>query len=206
MVTVISERGYFGDRREYCVCPSDYMGSQCECNFQPTPRPTFYPTTPPPSIPPTGFPTLPPINECPDCNNAGDCVMYANGKTGCRCQPKMTGINCEIPTDTVVSYGDGDERNDLVLFYYATSGPNWINDTNWLSPNVDKCSWHGIECDDDDNVAGIALSQNDLLGGGNNIWYSLKGLLHLKHIDFSENMLSGSLPPFLSELKLLDLR
>ena len=38
------------------------------------------------------------------------------------------------------------DRKVLVAFYEATDGPNWANNTNWLS-DAPVCYWHGVTAD-----------------------------------------------------------
>jgi hypothetical protein len=39
------------------------------------------------------------------------------------------------------------ERYTAVLFYFATQGDAWTNQTGWLSESP-TCSWSGLECND----------------------------------------------------------
>jgi len=51
----------------------------------------------------------------------------------------------------------------LEAFYFALSGPDWINNMGWTE-NDAFCSWYGIECDTAGNIVGIDLAANNLVG------------------------------------------
>ncbi len=193
------------DVNEFCVCPPGFMGTQCDQLFQPTPPPSMTTSFPTPF--PSDNSIVPPAVVCPICNvdGAGECVSYGNGKAGCRCDDGVTGKNCNVTVESLMSYDIEDDRTQLKAFYLTTSGQNWVNATNWLS-NSDKCSWFGVSCNNDGNIVSIILPQNDLLGGGNTAWFSLNNLIHLRELDLSGNLLSGTVPPLLSHLESLDLR
>ncbi|MCY3929374.1 MAG: hypothetical protein OXG81_13995 [Acidobacteria bacterium] len=83
------------------------------------------------------------------------------------------------------------ERAALAALYEATSGPNWIDDTNWLTDRpLDE--WHGVTTDESGNVVRLDLSGNFLVG---RIPPELGGLGHLQRLDLSSNvLLQGRLP------------
>ncbi|MYE70082.1 MAG: hypothetical protein F4237_08550, partial [Gemmatimonadetes bacterium] len=56
-----------------------------------------------------------------------------------------------------------DERAALEAFYHATNGPNWNNQTNWLSDKP-LGQWYGVETDDGGNVVGLNFNKNGLRG------------------------------------------
>ena len=55
------------------------------------------------------------------------------------------------------------ERVALITLYNAAGGPNWTNNTNWLSEDS-LGTWHGITVDDDGRVTRIELANNQLSG------------------------------------------
>ena len=55
------------------------------------------------------------------------------------------------------------DRQPLVALYFATDGPNWTNNTNWLS-NAPLGEWHGVTTDDSARVVKLVLSDNNLSG------------------------------------------
>ncbi|CAB9506318.1 Leucine Rich Repeat [Seminavis robusta] len=93
------------------------------------------------------------------------------------------------------------QRFALVVFYYSTGGEAWNLQEDWLSYNVDECSWYF----------------RNLLGGATNFFFH-EGLLtevgsesqfqdsvcnadgQYMHLVFTENNMVGTLPPELSLL------
>ncbi|CAB9517526.1 Leucine Rich Repeat [Seminavis robusta] len=93
------------------------------------------------------------------------------------------------------------QRFALVVFYYSTGGEAWNLQEDWLSYNVDECSWYF----------------RNLVGGATNFFFH-EGLLtevgsesqfqdsvcnadgQYMHLVFTENNMVGTLPPELSLL------
>ena len=118
-----------------------------------------------------------------------------------------TGMECAALTD----------REILVRLYEATDGPNWDNNTNWLSA-APLNQWHGVATDAGGRVLRLDLSANGLngvlppeLGGLSNLTDlylttvnrgltgpippELGQLRQLQYVDLSHNGLVGSIPP-----------
>lgn len=74
----------------------------------------------------------------------------------------------------------------LEVFYYALSGPDWINNQGWTE-NDAYCTWYGIECDSTGNVVGIDLAANNLVG---KVPKDLYQVTSLKYIILRENAIS----------------
>ena len=91
------------------------------------------------------------------------------------------------------------EREALVALYNATGGPNWTNNTNWLSDN-DISTWHGVRVSDG-KVTHLDLSQNNLTGM---IPAELGNLTNLKSLVLVGNQLSGEIPTELGNLTNLE--
>ena len=112
------------------------------------------------------------------------------------------------------------DRAVLVALYNATSGPNWVDNTNWLS-DAPVGEWHGVETSDNGSVIRLILYQNGLIGeippelrslsnltmlvlAGNGlsgtILAELGGLAYLEELYLEENNLSGTIPPELGGL------
>ncbi|KAL3925912.1 MAG: hypothetical protein SGILL_000089 [Bacillariaceae sp.] len=74
------------------------------------------------------------------------------------------------------------ERQILELLYNSMDGLNWIENSNWLDPDVSICNWHGIQCisDTENSVASIDLSNNRLSNAFPSEVYDLPNLLELK--------------------------
>ncbi len=97
------------------------------------------------------------------------------------------------PTSAASQTGD---RAALVALYRATGGPNWRNDTNWLSDRP-LDAWYGVTTNDSGRVTGLDLHDNELRG---QIPPELKGLSDLMRLHLSDNRLSGQIPPELGSL------
>jgi len=106
-----------------------------------------------------------------------------------------------------------EERAALMAFYYATDGPNWINNTNWgTSAPVD--TWYGVGAAYG-SVYGLTLINNGLSGAippDIGVFTQMQGLYlsnneltsippeianctHLGWCDLSHNSFSGPIPP-----------
>ncbi len=94
-----------------------------------------------------------------------------------------------------------DERAALEAFYYATNGPEWKNNTNWLSDKP-VGQWYGVETDDSGNVVGLDFNKNGLRG---RLPVELADLSNLKKLFLwgewgGEPDLTGPIPPELGAL------
>ena len=88
------------------------------------------------------------------------------------------------------------ERIALEALYNATNGPNWNNNTNWLS-EVPLGSWRGVVTDINGRVTSLRLDGNGLSG---TIPPDLAQLINLSRLDLGHNHLTGGIP---AELGLL---
>ena len=61
------------------------------------------------------------------------------------------------------------DRAALVTLYNATDGPNWENNTNWLS-NAALGEWYGIVTDNSGRVISLDLGRNQLSGPYRGSW------------------------------------
>ena len=94
-------------------------------------------------------------------------------------------------------------RNALEVFYMATNGPAWKNNTNWLS-DAPLGEWYGVNTDFDGRVRQLDLNDNGLSG---EIPRGLSQLTHLERLQLNGNRLTGSIPSDLGLLaNLRDLR
>lgn len=98
-------------------------------------------------------------------------------------------------------FGQVQEQDSLslVALYNSTDGPNWDNNTNWLTGSVS--TWYGITVSGD-RVIKIDLENNNMLG---NIPSDIGELTALTHIYFIDNQLSGVIPSALGDLSQLQL-
>ncbi len=87
------------------------------------------------------------------------------------------------------------DRDALVALYQATDGPNWTDNTNWLSDRPLR-DWHGVTAANG-RVTELALEWNRLSGP---IPSELGNLAHLTFLHLSENQLTGPIPSELGNL------
>ena len=121
-----------------------------------------------------------------------------------------------IPTETALSPGSEPLSGDaatLAAFYNATDGPNWRDNTRWLT-DAPISDWSGVTASNIVNggvvgecvVRRLDLSFNQLSG---EIPAELANLAHLEDLDLSSNQLGGEIPAELANLPnlaFLDLR
>ena len=115
------------------------------------------------------------------------------------------GTNCEDrPRGSV-----GGDRAALVALYNATDGPNWVNNTNWLT-DAPLGEWYGVETDGSGRVVRLDLRGpwgeegypgNSLLGS---MPPELGNLTNLEHLALFRNSLTGPIPPELGRLAKLE--
>ena len=112
------------------------------------------------------------------------------------------------------------DRSVLVALYCATGGPDWSNNTNWLSDEP-LSKWYGVRTDHEGRVTHVELQENQLsgeippeLGALSNLtslslWYNqlsgtipseLGNLAKLEWLYLNDNQLSGEIPPELGAL------
>ena len=88
------------------------------------------------------------------------------------------------------------DREALVALYNAADGPNWSNNTNWLSDEPSG-EWHGVGTDRSGRVLSLYLDDHQLSG---EIPAELGNLANLETLGLSRNQLSGEIPPELGNL------
>ncbi len=97
------------------------------------------------------------------------------------------------------------ERTALIELYVATDGPNWKEQTNWLS-DAPLGEWYGVRTRPDGRVDRLVLDSNWLNG---EIPVQIGDLTSLELLDLAHNQLYGGIPPELGNLyslKVLHLR
>lgn len=85
------------------------------------------------------------------------------------------------------------EYDALVALYNATDGPNWTNNTNWLTENQ---PWHGVAVESG-HVTGIYLDINELSGP---LPAQLGSLSGLRSLYLWNNRISGVIPSEIGSL------
>ena len=122
------------------------------------------------------------IGESNTSNNCSDAV-----------RTEVIPIGPPVVTDGGAAGGAG--RAALVALYNATDGPNWRNNTNWLSTKS-LSTWYGVTVSNWE-VTGLNLSGNKLSG---TIPSELASLSTLRDLWLQNNRLTGPLPPELGNL------
>ncbi|MCY4581197.1 MAG: hypothetical protein OXE50_00115, partial [Chloroflexi bacterium] len=130
----------------------------------------------------------------------------SEGPTQSTQAPGMTPGNTPASADTPtpVSVADSGsasgDREALIAFYNATDGPNWDNNTNWLS-DAPLAEWSGVETDANGRVITLDLRWNRLTG---EIPSELGSLSNLESLGLGLNQLTGEIPPWLGDLSNLE--
>ena len=99
-------------------------------------------------------------------------------------------------TLTVRGVGLLDDRSALTALYDSTDGDNWFNNTNWLT-DAPLDEWHGVIIDFDGRVSELNLNHNLLTG---ELPPELSNLTNLKTLDLRVNRLTREIPHQLGEL------
>ena len=95
------------------------------------------------------------------------------------------------------------DRNVLEVLYQTTGGPNWTDNTNWLT-DEDIGSWHGVTVNSVGRVTNLNLFGNNSVGI---IPSQLEELDSLRSLVMAINSLTGPIPSEVGNLtKLTDLR
>ena len=82
------------------------------------------------------------------------------------------------------------DRAALAALYNATDGPNWIDNTNWLT-DAPLADWYGVDTDASGRVQSLDLGENLLTG---EIPPEFGKLTNLEELNLSVGNLSGEIP------------
>ena len=93
------------------------------------------------------------------------------------------------------------DREVLVTLYKVTDGPNWMNNTNWLS-DAPIGEWYGVSTGSGFRVVEVDLSGNNLTG---RLPQELGTLNSMVRLALGGNSLSGEIPQALGNLSALSL-
>ena len=97
------------------------------------------------------------------------------------------------------------DRAALVAIYNATDGPNWVDNTNWLT-DAPLGHWYGVTTDASGWVIRLDLSGVETSGHlephglYGEVPPQLGDLANLRHLDLQRNQLWGPVPPELAQL------
>ena len=97
------------------------------------------------------------------------------------------------------------DRAALRVFFLATGGAHWTDNTNWLRAEL-LSEWYGVTTDADGRVTSLSLSANGLTGM---IGPELGVLTRLTELHLNDNQLTGTIPVEfgnLTELQVFDIR
>ena len=98
------------------------------------------------------------------------------------------------PIHTPTPHKEMTDREVLVALYHATDGPNWRDNTNWLSDKpLDE--WFGVTTSSNGRVTELSFYDNNLRG---TIPPELGNLSNLKWLELAHTQLTGNIPPQLS--------
>ena len=89
------------------------------------------------------------------------------------------------------------DREVLIAFYYATGGPHWTNNTNWLSDEPIG-EWYGVNANAVGRVTLLNLHENGLAAGL--LPPVLGQLVNLQSLFLSDNKFTGNIPPEIGQL------
>ena len=118
------------------------------------------------------------------------------------------GLSATQSFTVTVEVGD---RAGLVALYEATDGPNWLDNTNWLT-DAPLGDWYGVDTDMSGRVVRLVLTgqrdpdTEELVPHGltGPIPVELGSLSELRVLDLGRNALTGSIPPALGNLAKLE--
>ena len=129
-------------------------------------------------------------------------------------QAEVTAMAGEASGDALVTVAIDLDRVALVALYNATDGPNWVDNTNWLT-DAPLGEWYGVMTDREGRVVRLELHGRWDGEAGKVVSHGLTGkmppelggLANLRGLDLGSNALSGAIPPELGNLANLgDLR
>ena len=87
------------------------------------------------------------------------------------------------------------QRYGLSTIYFNSAKTSWTNESKWLGMN--ECEWFGITCGTSDEVIGINLFNNLLVG---TLSHDIATLTNLEELNLSANNIDGSLPASIASM------
>ncbi|MYH19104.1 MAG: hypothetical protein F4132_08345 [Gemmatimonadetes bacterium] len=113
--------------------------------------------------------------------------------------PEPPPVPPEPPPPPPEPPGTSADREALIAFYHATDGPNWMDNTKWLSENPLN-EWYGVSTDADGRVTKLSLRENQLTGS---IPPEIEQLQNLILLNLSRNRITGTIPPVFGKMNAL---
>ncbi len=95
-----------------------------------------------------------------------------------------------LPAGAAGQGGAGTDRAALAALYAATDGPNWTDDTGWLT-DAPLRAWHGVTTDGAGRVTRLSLRGNGLTGA---VPAAFGNLTNLYLLYLGDNDLTGPIP------------
>ena len=92
------------------------------------------------------------------------------------------------------------QHDILLAIYNATGGDSWTNNNGWLGELGTECSWHGVQCNGQNQVTGLNLAENNLSG---TLPDSVGQLNQLTNLSLYRNQIGGAIPTTLGQLSQL---
>lgn len=86
------------------------------------------------------------------------------------------------------------QRYAMLVLYFANGGERW---PSFLDPSLHECNWSVVECNTNEEVGELRMSQQKMTGV---LPQEIALLSHLQHLDLSQNRLEGTVPQGLYEL------
>ena len=119
----------------------------------------------------------------------------------------ITATAGEASGDALVTVEIDLDRAALVALYNATDGPNWVNNTNWLT-DAPLGEWYGVDTDAAGRVVRLGLSGRWDRETRETVRHGLKGeippelggLAELQGLHLHRNELTGGIPAEIGEL------
>ncbi|CAJ1929855.1 unnamed protein product, partial [Cylindrotheca closterium] len=103
----------------------------------------------------------------------------------------------EFPLDSEEAEYTMLERYVAVVFAYTTQYWYWVNNDNWLNPDLPVCEWFGLTCNDDGRIGVLDLAAQNLDGP---IPSEIGYLDNLDFVFLFRNKLSGPIPSEVGKL------
>ncbi len=142
--------------------------------------------------------------ELADLDNLTTLRLSGNQLSGCVPVGLKDVATNDLPSlgldDCPVDTSDPVDRAALVALYESTGGPNWTDNTGWLSGAPVK-DWEGVTTDDNGRVMHILLPSHNLSG---TLPLDIGLLTKLKTLQLYGNSLTGELPPTMGRLTELE--